>query len=85
MQIQAITAATVIDWRTWIRGILGAGISAAAGATGTLTGVDVAIDGATFKQKMLAMGIAAAVSAIVSIGKFLQTHPLPDDAGSQDA
>lgn len=77
--VQAITNVKTIDWRTWIRGLLGATISAAAGATGTLAGVDIAFDGATLTQKLIATGVTALFAAIVSMGKFLQTHPLPED------
>ena len=77
--MQAITVASKLKWKQWWIGIMGAIISGAAGATGALAGVDIAITGATASQKLTAMGIAALFSAIVSLGKWLQTHPVPDE------
>lgn len=81
--MQAITVASKLDWSGWFRGLVGAFVSGGAGAVGGGVGA-ITLDpmkfnledgmGATFKL----MGIAFAISAIVSLAKYLQTHPTPE-------
>ena len=70
-----------LDVATWIRGLLSAGISGGASAiTGGVTTSMLAPETfnlQTGKFYVLVFGLFA-MNAIVSIAKFLQSHPVPD-------
>ena len=74
--MQALSTAKQLNWRDWLRGLIGAFVSGGAGAVGTFAGVETVLD-VGMAQTLQIMGIASLVSAIVSIGKFLQTTPVP--------
>lgn len=75
--MQALSTARRMDWRGWIRGVAGSFVSGAAGAIGTYAGLEAVLD-VGLSQTLEIMGITALVSAIISMGKYLQTKPLPD-------
>jgi len=87
MAMQILTTASRLDWAGWVRGIIGAFVSGGAGAIGAGTGT-IVVDPEKFNVStpqglhslLTAMGIAFLVSGIISLAKFLQTHPVPDDA-----
>jgi hypothetical protein len=73
-----------LDWGGWGLGIMGALISGGASALGSGVGSNV-VDPEHFNvlqggfHHMLAlMGVSFIVSAIFSLGKYLQTHPVPE-------
>jgi len=76
------TAVTTMDWRGWLRGLIGAAISG--GASAIATGLVVPVmdpDHWSFQAGKL-YGLVATVfcvSAVVSIAKFLQASPLPGE------
>ena len=77
-----LTTASRIDWGDWFRGIIGALISGGAGAVGAMFGTTT-IDPKTFNiqhpiKLLEAMGISFMISGIISLMKYLQTHPVPD-------
>src|SRR5208337_4832109 len=77
-------AASKLDWGGWVRGVAGAFISGGAAAVGGGFGSIVAdpehfnVVNGGFKHVMVVMGIAFLFSAIISLMKFLQLHPVPD-------
>src|ERR1039457_2324125 len=83
--MQMLTTASKLDWAGWLLGIFGACISGGAGAIGGGFGaviVDPSHDftpgqGGTYHLLML-MGVAFLFSGIISLAKYLQTHPVPD-------
>jgi hypothetical protein len=71
-----------LDWSGWGRGLLGAFVSGGAGAIGAASGVtamDPSHDLAGWRLFGV-MGIAFLSSGIISLAKYLQTHPVPDAA-----
>lgn len=82
--ITAVSVAKGMDWRGWLRGLVGACVSGGAGsiASGFAANIaDPAHDISIFKV----MWITFAISAIVSLMKYLQTHPVPDDVAPEPA
>lgn len=81
--MQAITVAGKLKWADWFRGLIGAFVSGGAGAIGGATGATM-LDPTKFNLNdglgvtMKLMGIAFVISAVISLAKFLQTHPVPD-------
>ena len=80
--MNAITVASRLAWGEWIRGIFGALISGGASAIATGTGVSVFdpshdIVGITLVKVMAGSFL---FSGLISLAKFLQTHPVPDPA-----
>ena len=80
--MQAITVATRLDWSGWLLGIMGAVVSGFGGVIGSGLGVSV-IDPKDFNfanglgHLVEVTVISGLISAAVSLGKFLQTHPTP--------
>lgn len=86
--ITAVQTAQSLDWKGWLRGSIGAFISGGAGTVGAFVGVSFA-DGqdpdhfiARGHHMLEVMAITFLTSAIISLAKFLQTNPMPDDAPS---
>ena len=65
--MNAITAAQTLSFRQWLIGVLNAVIS---GAAVVLSGLVV---GVSWRN----IGIMALFSAAISLGKYLQQHPIP--------
>ena len=72
------------DWRCWLKGLIGAGISGVSSAVSSGIGASMIAPekfnlntelGSTLKL----IGITAVVSFIVSISKYLSAKPFPDD------
>jgi hypothetical protein len=83
--MQVLTAASKLDWRTWARGIIGAIISGGAGGVGGSLGA-MATDPEHFNPAMggyehliVLAKWAFAISALISLAKFLQTQPIPKE------
>jgi|ERR1019366_4491371 hypothetical protein len=71
-----------LDIGGWLRGLIGAGVSGGASAiTGgiVVSGMDPSQYNFQAGKFWILTGTLFAVNAIVSIAKFLQTHPLPDE------
>lgn len=83
-----LATAAKLDWSAWIRGLVGAAVSGGAGAVGATFGT-MALDGKDFNftsgltHTLQLMGICFLISGLVSLMKFLQSHPTPDPV--QDA
>lgn len=80
--MQLLTVASRLDWAGWLRGLVGAFVSGGAAAIGGGTGVSL-VDPDHFNVShpghlIEVMGIAFLTSAVISLGKYLQTHPIPD-------
>jgi hypothetical protein len=82
--INAVTTATTLDWKGWALGIMGALISGGAGAIASGTAITIvdAQDPDHFVMQgnhmIEAMAITFVISAVVSLAKYLQSHPVPD-------
>jgi hypothetical protein len=77
-----MAAASNLDLRGWLRGLIGAGIAGGAAAVGSSTLVTgLAPDTFNFYDRKIYILIAGMfiLSGITSIAKFLAGHPLPDD------
>lgn len=73
-----------LDWKPWLRGAVGACVSggAASIASGFAANIaDPAHDISIFKV----MWITFAVSAIISLAKYLQMNPVPEPPASEPA
>ncbi len=73
------------NWRTWIKGMLAAGI--AGGANGVITGfAAVGIDPEHFnlqaglRSTLTIAGISALMSAIIGVAAYLKQSPVPNGA-----
>lgn len=78
MNVNAITVASKLDWGGWVKGLIGAVISGGAGAVGS--GISVTVLDKTHDINTLeVMGLTFLVSGAVSLAKYLQQHPVPDD------
>jgi hypothetical protein len=82
--MQMIITAGSLDWSGWVRGVLGAAISGGAGAVSVGFGTMIVdpehfnvLNGGIY-HLLAVIGICFTVSSIVSLAKFLQTHPVPD-------
>jgi len=76
-----LTTATKLGWSEWFRGLIGSFISGGAAAIGATVGVttfDPSHDIVGIRLLGVA-GVSFLGSGIVSLAKFLQQHPLPDD------
>lgn len=65
----------ITSWRAWVKGLIHAGIS---GGTAAISTSVVAPDTFNFGEGLGKLISVAAISAIVSISKFLTTNPFPD-------
>jgi hypothetical protein len=85
--MQALTVASRLDWSGWFAGVAGAFISGGAGAIGAGVGATLTDPGHDLVGVKLyeLMGIAFVTSGIISMAKFLQTHPVPDPKPPQPA
>ena len=75
--MQALSTARQLDWASWWLGIMGAVVSGFGGAIGSFVGVETVLD-VGLRKTILVMVVTAGFSAAVSLGKFLQTHSVPD-------
>ena len=82
--MQMFLVASKLDWAGWLRGFFGALISGGAGAVGSGFG-SIIVDPKDFNvlqgglvHTLALMGVTFAFSAIISLAKFLQSHPVPD-------
>lgn len=64
------------DWKSWLKGILHAGIS---GGTVAISTAVIAPETFNFREGLHKLLYAAGISSIVSIAKYLSTKPIPDD------
>lgn len=76
--MQMISAAMKIGLREWVRGCVGAAISGGAGSIASGVGA-TALDKSHDLNIIALMGITFVVSGIISLGKYLEIHPLPED------
>lgn len=83
--MQALKTAKGLDWRGWIRGVIGATVSGGASAVGAGFGT-IIIDPKDFNvfdggasHLFLVMAVCFAFSSLISLMKFLSTHPIPDE------
>jgi hypothetical protein len=80
--MQMLSVAGNLDWGGWLTGIIGAIISGGAGAVASGISTNL-VDPDHFNvhgglHNLLAViGTTFAVAAIISLAKFLQTHPVP--------
>lgn len=76
-----IAAASDLDLKGWLRGLIGAGVSGGAAAVGSSTLV-TGLAPQTFnfydKKIYILIGGMFILSGITSIAKFLAQHPIPD-------
>lgn len=81
--MNAVANAERYDWQTWLVGILRSAVSGGAGAVGGGVG-SMGIDPEHFNLKgglghtLELMGACFALSAIIHMAMFLQTHGAPD-------
>lgn len=81
--IAAVSTAKTLDWGGWLLGAWGALISGGAGAISSGFGVGLVdpdhfnLTGGGFHRMLAVMAVTFLFSAIVSLAKFLQTHPVP--------
>jgi presenilin-like A22 family membrane protease len=72
--LSAVKSAQRLDWRGWLIGAAGASIS---GGAVVLSGISLGVRPATVVTM-------AGISALVSLGKYLETHPIAQaNQGSQ--
>lgn len=64
------------DWKVWLKGLLHAGIS---GGTVAISTTLVAHDTFNFGEGLGKLLSVVGASALVSIGKYLSTKPMPED------
>lgn len=84
--MNVIAAAGSLDVRGWIRGLVSAGVSGGASAiTGGIVVSGLEPDNFNFHAGKFweLIGALFMVNAVVSIAKFLQNHPIPEDKDSQ--
>jgi hypothetical protein len=79
--MNALVVATKLDWNGWIRGLFGALISGGAGAVGAGFGASILDPGHDLVGgRLLALiGSSFLFSGIVSLAKYLQMHPVPEE------
>ncbi|MBV6342820.1 hypothetical protein [Candidatus Magnetobacterium casense] len=63
-----------MDWRTWLKGLVSAGIGAAANS---VTVMIVAPETFNINEGLPKLGAVAAVSALVAVAGYLKQSPLP--------
>lgn len=83
MQITAFSTASKLNWSGWLLGIWTSAISAAAGAVSAGLGPMITDPkdfnlGDGLHHTLVSVGIGALITGVVSICKFLQMHPAPD-------
>lgn len=76
--MRMIKTATTLDWNGWIRGIFGALISGGAGSVAAGFAVNMS-DPAHDISVLKVMGLTFLFSGIVSLAKFLQITPVPEE------
>lgn len=75
--MQMLITASKLDWGGWIRGAVGALISGGAGAV-SAGFATVMTDPMHDASLIKIMALTFAISGIVSLAKFLQITPVPD-------
>lgn len=76
--MQMLAVAGKLDWGGWIKGLVGAIISGGAASVGSGISVTM-LDKAHDINTLEVMGVTFLISGAVSLAKFLQQHPIPDD------
>lgn len=79
--MKLVNVAGQLDFTAWVRGLLSAGISGGSAAiTGGIVVSGMDPDRYNFQagKFWILTGTLFTVNAVVSIAKFLQTHPIPD-------
>jgi hypothetical protein len=82
--VKIVSTALRLEWEEWFLGIMGAIISGGAGAVGSAFG-SIVLDPEKFNVSqgflhlLAMMGISFTVCGLVSLGKFLQVHPVPNE------
>ena len=66
-----------MDWMDWLRGVVGAAVSGGAGSIAAGTAASMA-DPAHDINVFRVMWFTFAISAVVSLAKYLAVHPVPD-------
>lgn len=79
--MQMLETAGSLDWKGWATGLAGAAISGGAGSVGSGFATTV-LDKSHDINLLYMMAITFAFSGLISMMKFLQTHPVPDAAAS---
>lgn len=86
--IAAVTTAQRLDWKGWGLGAIGAAISGGAAAIsagfGTLVVDSADPDHYALKAGHIfeVMAVCFAISAVISLAKYLQIHPVPAEDAS---
>ncbi len=81
--LTAVSTAKRLDWGGWFVGIMGAIISGGAAGIGGAVGPSYVDPGhfnltkGGFHHMMECTSICFIISAVISLAKFLQTHPTP--------
>lgn len=75
--MQMLTVASRLGWAEWVRGVIGALVSGGAGAVASGFGANLA-DPAHDINIFKVMAFTFVISGVVSLMKFLQTHPTPE-------
>ncbi len=75
MSIATITD-RALDWRNWVRGVIGGAIG---GAANVFSNIAVRPDVFNFGAGWANLWHSALVSAVVGAGLYLKNHPTPDD------
>lgn len=81
--MQALSTARRLDWAGWFLGLwtsaVSGGAGAVAGALGPmLTKPEDFNFGAGLHSTLISMAVGFGLTGLVSLAKFLQTHPAPD-------
>lgn len=65
-----------LDWRNWVRGVIGAAIGS---ASNSVAAVVIAPESFNFHDGLSKLGEFAAYSAIIGAAMWLKQHPVPDE------
>lgn len=82
--LAALRTAANLDWSGWLLGIWGATISGGAGAISSGFGTMIVdpdhfnIGQGGLHRVLYVMGVTFGFSAVISLAKYLQLHPTPD-------
>ena len=68
------------DWIVWLKGLIGAGIS---GGTAAISTMVVAPETFNLQAGIHKLWIVAVASFVISIAKYLQSKPFPEDLPEQ--
>jgi hypothetical protein len=76
--MQMLTVAGKLNWNSWFRGVVGALVSGGASSVASAFGT-VILDKQHDLNIFAMMGITFLFSGVISLAKFLQTQPIPQE------